>query len=162
MTREASPPNALWLAALILVIVPTLEELMFVLGLPKFGWFSAFSASAPNRKFKRSRILKLLNRPKSKFASPGDVRLPLEAVPKRPTSAGLEQTGVELGQPGIAKAPGLNQRWCVGFERCESPIWSGRPPKWRVLEGSNPEKLGVRNSPVWKLRTPLVSQPPMT
>src|SRR6185437_12473653 len=59
---------------------------------------------------------------------------------------GLEQTGVEAGQPGIAKAAGLNQRLFVGFEILIFPIRSGRPPNKRVLEGSNPEKLGVSHS----------------
>jgi hypothetical protein len=68
------------------------------------------------------------------------------ALPNLPTGAGLAQTGVLAGQPGMAKAPALNQLvidW--PDERPGFPITSGRAmklllgPKLFVLDGSKPE-----------------------
>src|SRR5690349_15295316 len=76
--------------------------------------------------------------------------IPIPALPVRPTGAGLVQTGVLSGQPGILKAAGLNHPLIVdplaGY-RLTPGTTSGRPPKVLVFEGSKPEKDGVKYWP---------------
>src|SRR5580700_3967886 len=110
---------------------------------------------------------------KSKFTTSGPSTVFTPALPKRPTSAGFLHTGLPAGQPGIAKAAGLNHSLSVGPPAGVTGTprtTSGRAiklvveagPKLLVLDVSKPEKVGVKNWPENNSATHDIFQPPKT
>ena len=91
--------------------------------------------------------------------------IPRPASPVRPIAAGLGQTGLLSGQPGILNAAGLNQLLIVeppdGY-RLTPGTTSGRPPSVLVFEGSKPEKEGVKNWPDCHIAFQAICHPPNT
>ena len=84
--------------------------------------------------------------------------MPRPAFPVRSMFAGFEQTGFASGQPGILNAAALSHRLIEGppgGSVLTPATTSGQPPMVLVFEGSNPEKLGVKN---W-LDCPTASRP---
>src|SRR5215468_294960 len=83
-------------------------------------------------------------------------------LPNLPTLAGLSQTGLLSGQPGILNAETLNQllMLCFAGYRGAPAIRSGRPPRVFVLDGSNSSKEGVNHCPVCSVITVDKRQPP--
>src|SRR5579872_4617770 len=93
----------------------------------------------------------------------GPRRIPIPALPNLPTSAGLAQTGVEAGQPGMANAAGLNQLviLCGPTGAVLTPgTTSGRPPRVLVLDVSKPVNEGVKYCPDCSSTFQAICQPP--
>src|SRR6476646_4828717 len=100
---------------------------------------------------KRSRVLKDLDTVRLCTFSPGPSRTNCPALPNVPGR-------------GTVNAAASNQcssvRWSAG--RLPLAMRSGRPPDVFVFDGSEPEKLGVKNWPVSIMLTQFACQPPRT
>ena len=81
-------------------------------------------------------------------------------LPHLPNGAGLLQTGVDAGQPGMANAVASKAWFTFQLEILPLPIRSGMPPIVPVPEGSKPENVGVKYWPSCITAIQLVRQPP--
>ena len=89
--------------------------------------------------------------------------MPRPAFPVRSMFAGFEQTGFASGQPGILNAAALSHRLIEGppgGSVLTPATTSGQPPMVLVFEGSNPEKLGVKNWPDCPMAFQAICQSP--
>ena len=126
---------------------PVAGELMLPVGLAKFGWLKTSCAWTSICQANRSVVWKLFISARSMFFIGGPSRILIPAFPNLPTLAGLEQTGVVVGHPGIEKAARLIQLlivWPPDGITLTPDTTSGRPPGLLVFDVSNPEKLGVK------------------
>src|SRR5947199_10834378 len=110
---------------------------MFEPGLLKFGWFKTFCMAASKVKLMRSVILKRLAIVRLCSCKPGPSRMFTPLLPKWPAA-------------GATKQEASNQRLMLRCPAGRLPLHtrSGRPPDVFVFDGSDPEKLGVKNWPV--------------
>src|SRR2546429_6588664 len=124
---------------------------MLSAGTSKFEWLNRFVKLICTRKNTRSRMGTDLNRAALAVWRPGPTMIPRPELPNRPALAG-----------GTANADASNQRSIVrrSLGRFPFEIRSGIPPTVWVFEGSDPEKDGVRYSPVCAIYDPLNCQPP--
>src|SRR5947208_8204283 len=98
----------------------------------------------------RSPMRKYFMAEKSKLTTFGPRSTLTPELPKRPTFAGLAQTGTLSGQPGTLNAF-ASKNWLIDWpdESFPLPIRSGRAmklvlgPRLFVFEGSKPENVGV-------------------
>src|ERR1041385_7552974 len=125
---------------------PVAGELIFAEGLPKLAWLKTLPKLPSSCRISRSFNRKSFINPRSRLRMCGPDRMVLPALPKRPTLAGLLQTGFDAGQPGTANAPRLIQLailWPLAGITLTPGITSGRPPILFVLDGSVPWNRGV-------------------
>src|SRR5690242_14283449 len=110
---------------------------MFAEGGANVGWLNRFWTATMKVVRMRSCVLKFLDTVILCTCKPGPTREYGEAFPKWPGD-------------GTTNAVASNQCSSVRCPACRFPlaIRSGSPPTLFVFEGSEPEKLGVKNWPV--------------